>query len=87
MKANQLKRIIRQLREAASAISEIDEDVFDCLAENGCGVPMPQQLEELADRLEPLVSGDGAYASKKVCQEDHPGAKIYTDPWGRSFAL
>lgn len=87
MKANQLKRIMRQLREAANAIAEIDEDIFDCLAENGVDLPMAQQLDELADRLEPLVTGEGAYASKKICQEDHPDMKIYTDPWNRKFAL
>ena len=52
MKKNQLRKIIRQLREAAEVISEIDENVWDELAEAGVDLPMPQQLEQLADALE-----------------------------------
>ena len=88
MKANILKAKIRKIRLAAQAISELESEMVHCMAMNGADLPMPQQLEELADRLEPLLGKTNqGYATRSMCQNDHPGKEIFTDEWGFSYAL
>lgn len=83
MKKNQLAKIVRQLTEAADAISELDSDLVHALMDNDCAVPMPQELRELAERLNTLQ--DRRYASRLVAIDDNPGKTIYTLTYYGSF--
>ena len=47
-----LKRQARQIREAAQAIIEIDSDLIHSIIDDGYEIPMPQNLFDLADKLE-----------------------------------
>ena len=85
MKNQTIKRIARQINEAAQAIEDIDGDLLNALIENGCDIPMPQELRSLANRLESLLDRENGFASKAVAMQYYPEKAVWVNPQYVSF--
>jgi hypothetical protein len=74
MKLNELRRIIRQTREAGDALLELDVELSTAIAV-GCDLDTlttSNWILEIADSLEILLDRRKGYASKKVAGDCNP---------------
>ena len=76
-----LRRIARQVREAAQGIADLDSDLVMALMNNDVDVPMPQELENLAEAVEDLTNYDNAWAARGMAEHHNPGKAVWWNEW------
>jgi len=82
MKRNVIRRIIRQLKDAEASISDINYVLAEAIEFNNelDTVKLMDDLSKLAERLEFVIDDDNKWSSRSVCQEEHPGKRVWVDP-------
>lgn len=74
----ELAKTARILDQVADLIASLDSDLFHALAENDCDVVMPQQLRQMAGRLDALTDDNNGYSSRIMAKDDNPGKATWT---------
>lgn len=82
MRRNTLKRIVRQLKQAESALSELPVELAETLEHNKelNLVKMMDDLSSIVDALDFVMDDDNGYALMSLCHDDNPNKQVWYDP-------